>query len=192
MTENSITAIAQHAADNPQETTMQYEADGTGAANEETINNGSENHSETIDETFFEVDTRFLLPALIGWIGAAWAKLWGEGEGAALTDDEKNGFESLFERGFEHWGLKASVTGTKGFIMELTARMIGAFGSRFMDEDMRQEFKRNIMGEGAIEGEFSEVTEGGNYASQYEQSEPATSERQQVASGSIPQAEFPA
>lgn len=124
----------------------------------ESENSQEKTVNEAVEEESFSADASFLVPALIEVINSFWSYIWGKEEGGKLTDTEKEGFESLFERGANHFGISRNIQGGKGFFIEFILRVIGATCKRFGNDNARKHFVDNFC---TIEGEFEEVKQTG-------------------------------
>lgn len=108
-------------------------------------------NGEPAAEENFEVSAGRFVGVGVELMAGTWRSAFGEN--AALSDDEKTSYNSLFKRACDYYGLDAQVTGTKGFILELVALLFGTLVPRFANEESRNNFLNFIKNKGLINDE---------------------------------------
>jgi hypothetical protein len=94
----------------------------------------------------FEFHANFVASSLIEGLASLWRSAWGESKGAELTDKEKDGLNSLLERGAQHFGFTTYISGAKGFFIELAGRILAALVPRAANKNQREHFKSAFFG----------------------------------------------
>jgi hypothetical protein len=88
----------------------------------------------------FQADAKFFTSFVVGFVDTGIVFIFGEKQENALSDNEKTGFNDLFERGAEHFRVSKQIEGTPGFFVELFGRVFSAFGKRLMTDEGRKAF----------------------------------------------------
>ena len=115
----------------------------------ETVSNSSvtvlpPNTQEQEEGVKFKFQADFMASSVVEGFCSIWRSLWGSGQGAQLTDKEKEGLNSLLERGAEHFGFVTYISGAKGFFIELLGRLIASIVPRAANKESREHFKKTV------------------------------------------------
>lgn len=139
MTESmDFAALGDDAAANEPPRNMTLTAEETEA---ETVKNGSQTVS---GDDSHPVDAADFAGAFVTALDAG--IVYAFGKGGDLTQTEKNGFLSLFERTANHFGLTAHISGGKGLFLMAIGKVLAVMFPRLADEVKRAHFAKVFFG----------------------------------------------
>ncbi|MDA0780748.1 MAG: hypothetical protein PQ612_06405 [Rickettsiales bacterium] len=92
----------------------------------------------------FEFQANFVASSVVEGFASLWRAAWGASKGAELTEKEREGLNSLLDRGAEHFGFTTYISGGKGFFVELLGRILAAIVPRAANSTTRNHFRDTV------------------------------------------------